>query len=90
MVDSNIFDDYVAEIDNQDRYQTLLKSESTHSNKNIVKTLLAAGADINALTIGGDTPLSKAISNNQNQSVKLLLRFGAKQNISHIVIDCLF
>ena len=37
MVDSNIFDDYVAEIDNQDRYQTLHKSESTHSNKNIVK-----------------------------------------------------
>jgi hypothetical protein len=40
MVDSNIFDDYVAEIDNQDRYQTLLKSESTHLNKNIVKVAM--------------------------------------------------
>lgn len=40
MVDSNIFDNYVAEIDNQDRYQTLLKSESTHLNKNIVKVAM--------------------------------------------------
>ena len=70
--------------------RTPLHYAVSKSNKNIVKTLLAAGADVNALTMGGDTPLSKAISHNQNQSVKLLLRFGAKQNIPHMVSNYLF
>ncbi len=70
--------------------RTPLHYAVSKSNKNIVKTLLAAGADVNAMTIGGDTPLSKAISHNQNQSVKLLLRFGANQNIFHMVLNYLF
>ena len=70
--------------------RTPLHYAVSKSNKNIVKTLLAAGADVNALTMGGDTPLSKAISHNQNQSVKLLLRFCAKQNIPHMVSNYLF
>jgi ankyrin repeat protein len=65
--------------------RTALHYAVSKSNKNIIKILLASGADLNAATIGGDTPLIKAISFNQDYSVKILLRFGADFKIANKV-----
>ncbi len=50
-------------------------------DKAIVEMLLAKGADINAKTDKGDTPLSMALAKGENRTriVELLRRHGAKE-----------
>ncbi len=48
-------------------------------DKAIVEMLLAKGADINAKTDKGDTPLSMAMLYNRTGIVELLRQHGAKE-----------
>ncbi len=52
----------------------------------LVKLLLLSGADVNHQTIGGETPLMKAISFNRLDAAKLLLRFGADVYLTNRVM----
>ena len=51
-------------------------SESRESDE-ILKMLVAAGAEIDAVTIGGETPLMKALYFGRPHAVKFLLESGA-------------
>lgn len=50
-------------------------------NLDIIKTLLTNGADVNAKTYAGDTPLHYAVSDRHYDIVKLLLDYGADKTI---------
>lgn len=43
----------------------------------VVEALLAAGADVNVLTLGEETPLMKAVFFMKNETVRCLLESGA-------------
>lgn len=61
--------------------RTCLHFAVSKSNIDIIKLLISAGANINIMTLSGETALVKAIKSNQYLSVKLLLRYGADLDI---------
>jgi uncharacterized delta-60 repeat protein len=52
------------------------------SNPDIAKALITAGADVNAQTIDGRTPLQSAALNNHIEIAKLLLNAGARSDLA--------
>lgn len=67
----------------QDELNYKLLDASRDGQLSIVKMLLDAGADVNALNKYGDTPLLWASYNGHNEVVKLLLIAGADANIKN-------
>ena len=50
---------------------------AANGNVRVIEVLLAAGADINAFTSGGETPIMKAVFFMRNEAVRSLLDSGA-------------
>ncbi|MDP0589136.1 MAG: ankyrin repeat domain-containing protein [Candidatus Endonucleobacter bathymodioli] len=59
---------------------SLLHFACEYGRTEIINTLLSSGADINAVTLSADTPLSIAITKNENDIVSDLLSKGACVN----------
>lgn len=52
-----------------DRWTPLMVAAACNSNPEVIKTLLEAGADVNAQSLDGKTPLIFAVINNENPVV---------------------
>lgn len=50
-------------------------------NPAVIEELISAGADVNALNMFGDTPLNRAIEENNLEAARLLLKRGATVNL---------
>ena len=71
-------DDYI-DVNSSWFHPTLLYIASTRGQVEVVKVLLASGANMNAKTKGGATPLHEASGNGHAEVVKLLKAAGGKK-----------
>lgn len=75
--------DNLLEFDQYDQYgdTPLVDASSDIRRKDIILLLLNSGADVNAPSQDGDTPLFRATSQREEEVVKILLSAGANPNI---------
>ena len=57
--------------------RTPLHYAAANGNVGVVEALITAGANINSLTLGEETPLMKAVFFMKNETVRCLLDSGA-------------
>ena len=57
-----------------------IHAAAANGNLNILKTLLAKGADVNARQQGGFTPLHTAADSNSPEMARLFLEYGADRD----------
>ena len=65
--------------------RTPLHNAAAKGNLEIINCLILNGSDVNAKTISGETPLMKAISFYQIDSVKFLLKWGSNPEMKNEV-----
>ena len=63
----------------------VIVSAAMNGNKDIAKTLLKAGAEVDAVDSDGKTPLMIAVINGHQELVEILLRSGADITIKNTV-----
>ena len=61
-----------------------LHHASYHGHENIIKFLIANGAELNIKNYCGDTPLMNAIRSGHKKCVELLIKAGADTNVKNV------
>jgi ankyrin repeat protein len=63
---------------------TPLHLASSNGHARVIELLLAAGANVNAINVAGQTPLLLAVSFDRLEAVEVLLKAGADTTIADI------
>lgn len=72
-----------AAVNPPDVSHTALRGAAIFGRETCVRALLEAAADPNALSAGGKTPLMGAVMNNHAETVRILLKAGARLDLTN-------
>jgi ankyrin repeat protein len=77
---------YGADISRRDAYGGTVLHHASHAKENadLIRALINAHADVNAIDYDGDTALQYAVRQNHTKNARCLLEFGADHNIANV------